>query len=98
MPVKLELNRHCRETAEIYVAGLREACAAKGKRPALDPIQLLIAADEHPVIVRGTEMVEYMIGWLTGVAEANGVDVEVLWHHLAPSPAAKATRKRAKAA
>lgn len=93
---KIHLNRVAQESAQVYAAGLIEACAAKA-----DPLEVITESDRFPQITKGSE-VEYMIGWFHGVAETLGVHVEVLWAEFAPPPMKdgnpKPARKRQKAA
>lgn len=72
------------KTALIYSEALLEACAKHG----VDPVKLLVDTADYPKVAR-LEMVEFMVGWFHGVAEAYGALAEQLWAQVCPAPAIK---------
>jgi hypothetical protein len=73
----MDLHPFAKKSAPDYVKALLEA-AAKLKA---DPIKILTETAEVPKI-KTIDMVEFLVGWFHGVAEAQGVKVERLWAEL----------------
>lgn len=73
------LSPTVRETAALYAEGFIDACKTA---KVTDPIHALTESDCYPRLLK-IPMVEFMIGWLTGVAECHDLTVEALFDQIA---------------
>jgi hypothetical protein len=75
------LNTTAKRSAIDYGAALIEAC--KTVKPEVDPLRALDEADAYPRLTKIPE-VEYVIGWINGVAATLGTTTAKFWKALAP--------------
>lgn len=85
----MNLHPHARKSSRDYVKALLEASA----KLRVDPIRLLKDTAEVPK-ASSIDMLEFLVGWFHGVAEANGMTVEGLWAKCYPEGAPAPRGKR----
>jgi hypothetical protein len=77
---RIHLRPDLLATARIYAESIAEV-ATKLKMTAEEIPHALTETDAYPRLQKQPE-IEFQIGWLRGVADMLGVDVEKLWDHL----------------
>lgn len=94
---QLKLNDKLTRALVAYTEGLLEAM--EGARvPEDEYLDALTETDGYPRLQK-VPVAEWMIGWIAGVAEANGVSIGAIWRHglnlVNAKAAARAGRRKA---
>lgn len=74
------INPTATESARIYAEEFARAC----KRAKVDPRIALVETDDYPKLMKW-DQVEFMVGWLHGLAEAHELTPIALWDALFPA-------------